>query len=84
MINWNVRLRNKKFVLQLTASVILALQIICRMLGLSFDVSKLTADIMDLTNVIFVILTLIGVVNDPTTHGMGDSERALEYKVPKK
>ena len=32
--------------------------------------------------VLFAFLVLIGVVNDPTTAGLSDSSRALEYHVP--
>jgi phi LC3 family holin len=29
------------------------------------------------------LLSLLGIVQDPTTKGYGDSERALQYKDPK-
>ena len=32
---------------------------------------------------IFAILALLGVVNDPTTQGVGDSRQALDYDKPK-
>ena len=84
MINWNVRLRNKQFILALVSAVLLVAQAFCKMFGLSFDVSKITEDLFNLLNAIFVVLTLIGVVNDPTTHGLGDSSNALGYEKPKK
>ena len=30
------------------------------------------------------VLSIIGVVNDPTTSGISDSERAMTYETPKK
>nr|DAW33348.1 MAG TPA: holin [Caudoviricetes sp.] len=33
-------------------------------------------------NVLFAFLVLVGVVNDPTTAGLSDSERALTYTEP--
>lgn len=31
-----------------------------------------------------VVLAIVGVINDPTTSGIGDSTRALTYKTPNK
>ena len=33
-------------------------------------------------NAVFVVLAIIGVVNDPTTSGITDSERAMSYDKP--
>ena len=38
----------------------------------------------DGVNTFVYILVLLGVVTDPTTAGLTDSERALEYYEPKK
>ena len=32
----------------------------------------------------FAVLAILGIVVDPTTQGVGDSEQALTYTVPKK
>ena len=36
-----------------------------------------------MVNALFALLALLGVVNDPTTQGTGDSQQALGYQVPK-
>jgi phi LC3 family holin len=33
---------------------------------------------------VFAVLTILGVANDPTTEGFGDSELAMTYSEPKK
>lgn len=39
--------------------------------------------ILTFVNGIFILLSMMGLVQDPTTKGMRDSERALTYKEPK-
>lgn len=34
-------------------------------------------------NAVFAVLTILGVVADPTTTGVGDSKLALSYEEPK-
>ena len=38
----------------------------------------------EVVNTLFVVLAIMGVVNDPTTSGISDSERAMTYETPKK
>lgn len=33
---------------------------------------------------VFLVLTILGIVTDPTTEGVGDSARALTYEKPAK
>lgn len=34
-------------------------------------------------NALFAVLTLLGIVNDPTTEGVVDSKLAITYSMPK-
>ena len=43
---------------------------------------EIPKNIQDGVNTFVYILVLIGVVNDPTTAGISDSKRALEYSEP--
>ena len=43
------------------------------------DVDKLLA----VVNALFGVLTILGIVTDPTTKGVGDSTQALTYDKPK-
>ena len=74
-INWRVRLRNKTFWLTLVPLLVLLSQ----QLGLNW-VPKNWESIF---GTIMAILTVVGIINDPTTAGIKDSEQALNYVVPK-
>ena len=39
---------------------------------------------MNIVNQVLTFLGLVGVLVDPTTAGLGDSERAMGYEVPYK
>ena len=39
--------------------------------------------ILDVVNAVFVVLSILGIVTDPTTEGIGDSHQALTYNKPK-
>lgn len=83
MINWNVRLRNKGFVVALVSALIVAVQMVFKMLGFHLNLNGFSANVIDVINSIFVVLTILGVVTDPTTQGISDSEQALTYDKPK-
>lgn len=81
-INWIVRIKNKTFWLAIIPLVLLLVQQIGAMCGVTFDFTVLNEQLLGLVNTIFAILVLVGVVADPTTKGIGDSERALDYEEP--
>lgn len=73
MINWKLRLQNKVTLVALLGAVFLMAQ------QFGFEIPK---NIQDGVNTFVYILVLIGVVNDPTTAGISDSKRALDYQEP--
>lgn len=73
-INWKLRFKNKATLLAIAGTLILLAQ----QLGL-----KLPDNIEDVVNTVLTLLVLLGVVNDPTTAGLKDSETALTYDKPK-
>ena len=75
MINWKLRFQNKATLLAIASTVILLIQ------QLGF---KLPDNIADVVNTFLTLLVLLGVINDPTTEGVGDSPKALTYSEPKK
>lgn len=81
-INWTVRLKNKKFVVSLVSFILLNSQVIASALGYDFDLPQVTNVALAGVNIIFGILAFMGLVQDPTTAGYGDSERALSYTDP--
>nr|DAV14645.1 MAG TPA: holin [Caudoviricetes sp.] len=74
MINWKLRFKNKATLLAIAGTLILLAQ------QLGF---KLPDNIEDVVNTVLTLLVLLGVVNDPTTAGLKDSETALTYDKPK-
>jgi len=81
-INWTVRLKNKSFWMAMIPAVLLAGQRISVLFGLSFSLSQKQGELLDIVNVLFIILALVGVVADPTVQGIADSERAMQYDTP--
>lgn len=73
MINFKLRLQNKTTLVALISAVFLALQ----QFGL-----EIPHNIQDAVNTIITILVILGIVTDPTTKGIADSERALTYIKP--
>lgn len=67
MIDWKIRLKNKTFWLALMSAVVLLSQ----QLGWA---DALPENIMDITNTVLLIATILGVIVDPTTEGIGDKK----------
>lgn len=83
MINWKVRIRNRYFWLSLIPAVILLVQAVFRVFGLVIDLGELGNNLAEVVNAVFAVLAILGVVNDPTTAGIKDSQLAMTYEVPK-
>lgn len=83
-INWQVRIKNKNFWLTFIPAVLLLIQVIAAVFGFTLDLGDLGNRLLDVVNAVFSVLVILGVVNDPTTEGVSDSEQALTYTEPKK
>lgn len=83
-INWTVRLKNKNFWLAIVPAVLLLIQVVASVFGFKMDMGDLGNKLLAVVNAVFTVLTILGVVNDPTTESMSDSEQALTYAEPKK
>jgi phi LC3 family holin len=79
-INWKVRFKNK---IWLGSFLSLIVGFVYSMLAL-FDVFPEVTEslVLQLMNQVLTFLGLIGVIVDPTTAGIGDSERAMSYQEP--
>ena len=84
MINWLVRFKNKGFWLSFIPAVLLFVQTAVALFGLNIELEGLEAKLLDVMNALFAVLALLGIVNDPTTEGVGDSAQALGYTEPKR
>ena len=74
MINFKLRLQNKATLVALISAIFLMLQ----QFGL-----EIPHNIQEGVNTFIVILVILGIVTDPTTKGVADSERALNYNQPR-
>ena len=83
-INWIVRIKNKAFWVALIPAVLLLIQVVAAVFGYTLDLGNLGNNIHDVVNAVFAVLAILGVVTDPTTKGITDSDQALTYTEPKK
>lgn len=82
-INWKVRLKNKHFVLTLVPALALLVQAFMAIFGFTIDLTAIVNHIGAFVNALFIVLAIIGIVNDPTTDGLKDSNKAMTYDEPK-
>ena len=81
-INWTVRIKNKTFWLAVIPAVLLLVQTVAAVFGYTLDLGGIGNRQSAVVNAVFGVLVVLGVVNDPTTAGMSDSNRAMNYKKP--
>lgn len=81
-INWLVRIRNKQFWLALIPALALVAQAVAAVFGYTLDLNTLVGKILAVVDAVFALLVILGIAVDPTTKGVGDSERALGYEKP--
>lgn len=63
---------------------ILLIQTIGAPFGYKWDFIVLNQQFAAIVNAVFTLLAILGVVSDPTTAGIGDSDQAMTYTEPKK
>ena len=83
MINWRVRIRNKAFWVAIIPAVLVLIQVVAEVFGYTLDLGELGNKLIAVVNAVFVVLSILGVVNDPTTSGLSDSKQAMTYELPK-
>ena len=82
-INWLVRIKNKNFWIALIPAVILLIQAVAAVFGANLNLGVLGDKLIAVVNAVFVVLAILGVVTDPTTAGLSDSDQAMTYQKPK-
>ncbi|MCH3943074.1 MAG: phage holin [Atopobiaceae bacterium] len=82
-INWLVRFKNKTFWLEIIPAILLLVQVVAVPFGYKFDFVALNSQLTAIVNALFAVLAILGVVTDPTTRGVSDSNLALTYEAPK-
>lgn len=83
-INWTVRANNKLFWIAFIPAILLLTKSVANVFGFELDLSLLESNLIDVVESVFLVLGIVGIVADPTTSGISDSENALTYNTPKK
>lgn len=81
-INWKVRLKNKAFWVAIIPALLLVIQTVAALFGFTLDLGDIGNKLLAVVNAVFAVLVIVGVVTDPTTEGISDSDRALLYEEP--
>ena len=80
-INWKVRFQNKTFLTGLISLVVVFIYDLLQLLEIVPAVTQ--SAVMQVAEGIVTILGMVGVITDPTTAGLSDSQQAMTYDVPK-
>lgn len=81
-INWIVRIKNKAFWVAFIPALALVAQAVAAVFGVTLDLSTISGKLVAVVDAVFAVLVILGIVVDPTTSGVGDSNRALLYHEP--
>lgn len=79
-INWKVRFKNRIWLSSFICTIISFVYNVLSMLDVFPLVTQNVA--IQVVNEVLMVLSLIGVINDPTTDGLNDSQRAMRYEEP--
>lgn len=80
-INWKVRIKNGHWWLAVISAVVIALFSILRLCGVKLIISE--EEIINVVTLILMIPATIGIITDPTTKGISDSQQAMAYEQPR-
>ena len=79
-INWALRLKNKATLMSIILTVIALVYSCLETAGYAPEVPQ--PEIVAIAEKVVYLLALLGIVVDPTTEGVSDSTRALNYQQP--
>ena len=81
-INWRVRIANRQFWASAVPALALVAEAFASLFGFEIDLGTMTGKVLTVINAIFAFLVILGIVVDPTTEGISDSNRAMGYQRP--
>ena len=82
-INWKVRLKNKTFWVAIIPAIIVLIHAVANVFGYSLDLTHVGDKLLQVVEAVFMLFAILGIVVDPTTAGVKDSDRALTYNEPR-
>lgn len=71
-MDWKTRIKNKYFWLALIPALIVLVQVCAVPFGYTWDLTDLNTQLVAIINAIFVVLSILGIVVDPSTPGFTD------------
>jgi phi LC3 family holin len=79
-VNWTVRFKNGVWLASFLCGLVTFVYNVLAM----FDIFPVVTEntIIQIINNILLFLSMIGVITDPTTKGLNDSQRAMSYEEP--
>lgn len=83
-MNLKVRIKNPAFWISFIPALLILVQVVAAVFNIQLDLSAIGEKLLAVVNAVFALLAILGVAVDPTTAGMGDSERAMSYNEPHK
>ena len=81
MINWKLRFQNKTVLCAIIAQLAAIVYVALGFFGIAPAVAENA--LVAFGYMVVELLVLLGVVTDPTTGGVGDSQQALGYEKPR-
>ena len=79
-VNWKVRFKNKTWLFMFLSLIIGFVFSMLKLFDIYPDITE--NQIVNIVNQVLTFLGLVGVLVDPTTAGLGDSDRAMGYVEP--
>ena len=81
-LNWLVRIKNKAFWMAVIPAIALVIQAVAGVFGYTVSLDTLVGKLLAVVDAVFALLIVLGIVVDPTTAGISDSNRAMTYTEP--
>lgn len=79
-INWKLRGMNKATLMGLICTTVALVYQILGIIGVTPPISENV--VVEWVGVVMTLLVKLGIIVDPTTKGIGDSARAMDYEIP--
>ncbi|HAB7314395.1 TPA_asm: phage holin [Listeria monocytogenes] len=76
-INWKVRMKSKVFWVSVIPLILALVQQVLGCFGVTIPADTINKEALDMINSVFLLLGVLGVVNDPTTPTASDSDLVL-------
>lgn len=81
-VNWKVRLKNKTFWVTFVPAAVSFIYTVLAALGIVPRIGE--SEVINALLMAVSFLSALGILNDPTTTGLSDSSRAMNYTEPVK